>query len=147
MSKQECENLELIQISDKMALPIPVKSSTGQIISYIMPDVTYSWFYVFSKKLLTEGYTKPMFENAILYGFSNSIFSLKYKEARVSLDKASFYYYNAHDIFEEGGIVVPVVEEGEEAKKEWKTGLITDKMILEKILDRYQKTIEEANAD
>lgn len=144
MSEQDCKDLKTVQITNREALPIPIKSSNGQIISYVMPDITYSWFYVFSKELLSDRYNKPMFENAVLYGFSNSVFNTKYKEARVSLDKASFYYYNAHNTFEEGGCVVPIIDNTElNAKNKQLTKLTADKLLLEKILNRYNTTIKE----
>ena len=107
-----------------------------------MPDITYSWFYVFSKKLLSDNNIKPVFENAILYGFSNSIFNIKYKELQVSLDKASFYHYNAHNIFNQGGCIIPIVDKNRtKAKNNQLTKIIADSLLLEKILDRYKQTI------
>lgn len=144
MTEEECQSLQTINIVDKETLPVPIKNTTGQIISYIMPDITYSWFYVFSKDLLSEGYEKPMFENAVLYGVSNSIFSAKYKEVNISLDKGSFYYYNAHNPFEDSGYCIPIIDKKEtKAKNAQLLKLTADALILEKFLNRYKKTIDE----
>lgn len=136
--KEHSNEQEIISVIEKVALPIPVKSSTGQIISYVMPDITYSWFYVFSKALLSEGSTKPIFKNAIQYGFSNSVFTSKYKEKQVSLDKASFYYYNAHAIFEDGGCILTKPSK----KNKQVIKLKADANLLKDFLIQYDKAIE-----
>ncbi|MBR2247616.1 MAG: glycosyltransferase [Bacilli bacterium] len=136
----EEDDLKIVSVLDEMCLPIPMRNSTGQIISYLMPDITYSWFYVFSKNLLSDGYDKPMFKNAVFYGFSNTLFTLKYKEVKVPLDKASFYYYNTHDRFENGGILAPIIEDSKDKQHK---KLITDKLFLENILNQYKNALEE----
>lgn len=136
--KEHSNEQEIISVIEKVALPIPVKNSTGQIISYIMPDITYSWFYVFSKALLLEGSTKPIFKNAIQYGFSNSVFTSKYKEKQISLDKASFYYYNAHTIFEDGGCILTKPSK----KNKQVIKLKADANLLKDFLIQYDKAIE-----
>lgn len=136
--KEHSNEQEIISIIEKVALPIPVKNSTGQIISYIMPDITYSWFYVFSKALLLEGSTKPIFKNAIQYGFSNSVFTSKYKEKQISLDKASFYYYNAHPKFEDGGCILAKPSK----KNKQVIKLKADANLLKDFLTQYDKAIE-----
>lgn len=94
---------ETAALYEKVMLPIAIKNSQDYIISYIMPDITYCWFYVFDKKILLSE-KKYSFKKAIEYGFSNSAFYNDFIEARVPLKKCSFYHYNAHPSFEKPGI-------------------------------------------
>ena len=67
-----------------------------------MPDITYSWFYIFDKKILSHNSKKLNFKNAIQYGFSNSPFYSNYIESKVPLSAGSFYHYNAHPNYNSG---------------------------------------------
>lgn len=122
-------------------LPLIMRNSNGQIISYIMPDVTYCWFYVFSKNILKDNSNKPLFKNAVLYGFNPSPFSVKYIESKISLDKASFYYYDAHPEFEAGGYQIHVSKDND-VKNEQIKKFKCEKSLLESIFKKYDKAIE-----
>lgn len=122
-------------------LPLAVRNSAGRIVSYIMPDVTYCWFYVFSKQLLKDGADKPLFKNAVLYGFNPSPFSIKYIESKISLDKASFYYYNSHPKVEEGGMGIDIDRDSDTNKQEI-AKLEYEKNLLQSIFKKYDNVIE-----
>lgn len=96
------EDKEIVSLFDNIILPIAIKDSDGRIISYIMPDITYSWFYVFDKNILQFNSKKLSFKNAMQYGFSNAPFYAKYIETKVPLSASSFYHYNAHPNYVSG---------------------------------------------
>ena len=98
----DCED-KTIALYDKITLPIALRNSQGYVISYIMPDITYCWFYVFDKKILFDG-KKLSFKKAIEYGFSNTPFYNDFVETKLSLKECSFYHYNSHPSFEKPGI-------------------------------------------
>ena len=133
-NQDDTDENEQFTFFDNVALPIAVRNSNNQIVSYIMPDITYSWFYVFDKNILSDGYKYPIFENAILYGFSKAPFELKYKESIVSIDKASFYYYNAHDGLQNGGSITSI---GKDATNK----LYMEKKIVENLVKKYDEAI------
>lgn len=135
------ENPEIIVLFDKEVLPIAIKNSNGRIMSYLMPDITYSWFYVFNRKILSDGHIKPMFQNAVQYGFSNASFNMNYKESKVPLYKSSFYYYNSRGSFKENGCLIHV--DTDKQKNDQIVKLSSEKILLEQILKRYNIAIDQ----
>lgn len=56
-------------------------------------DYTHSWYYVFTKKILSHDNDIPVFFNAVKYAISSIPFYM-YKSCKVPLDCGSFYIYN-----------------------------------------------------
>lgn len=67
-------------------------AATNSLITTLSTDITYCWFYVFSKELLSTNADKPTFMNAFLFGSCDILFS-QYKYFCVNPTKMSYYYY------------------------------------------------------
>lgn len=125
-----------IALYDKITLPIALRNSQGYVISYIMPDITYCWFYVFDKKILFDG-KKLSFKKAIEYGFSNTSFYNNFVETKLSLKECSFYHYNSHPSFEKSGIWYSLDKEDSDIGSEFH--IKSEKKLIKSFIKDYSK--------
>ena len=127
---------KMIALYNKVTLPIAIKNSQDFIVSYIMPDITYCWFYVFDKKILLDK-NKLSFKKAIEYGFSNTSFYNKFVESKVSLKEGSFYHYNSHPSFEKSGIWYSLDKEDSNIGSEFH--MKSEKKLIKSFIKDYSK--------
>lgn len=123
-----------ISLLDNIRLPLEVRNHTGQILSLFMPDITYCWFHVFSKKLLLHDSESLNFLNAVKYSISETLYK-NYKRSKISLMTPSFYYHKGHKSFDNGGIY-------NKTTKDYKNALNIEKTILNEMLDNYNKVLK-----
>lgn len=76
---------------------IAIKDNKGDIISYVIDDFSYGFFYLFDKNILSKDSNKLNFENVLKYGSCNILYN-DYKESVLPLTKSSFYHFNIHGI-------------------------------------------------
>lgn len=123
-----------ISLLDNIRLPLEIRNHTGQILSLFMPDITYCWFHVFSKKLLLHDSDNLNFLNAVKYSISETLYK-NYKTGKISLMTPSFYYHKSHKPFNNGGIY-------NKTTKDYKNALNVEKFILNEMLDNYNKALK-----
>ena len=71
---------------------IAIKDSRGDIISYVIDDFAYSFFYVFDKTILKHETDELSFNNALKYASCETLYD-NYKKCVVPLYKSSFYHF------------------------------------------------------
>jgi hypothetical protein len=118
-------------------LPLEITNSDGQILSMFMPDITYCWFHVFSKRILCHNSQNLNFLNAVKYGISETLYK-KYNLCSIGVEKASFYHYKGHKQFINGGIYTQI---GDDC-----TNVLTiEKSILQDMLNGYNKALKQGD--
>ena len=85
-----------VEINDNENI-MPIKDSCDNIVSFIINDFAYSFFHIFSKRILLHNSDKLKFENAVKYA-SDRLLYYNYREYKMPLTTQSFYHFNRHEI-------------------------------------------------
>lgn len=133
--KQKDDIGEVVTLIDNTQLPIIIKNEEGQTISYLMPDITYCWFYLFNRRFLLDNSNTLNFLNAVKYGVSKATYVDKYKEEIIPSYTCSFYHHNSHKGFKSGGIYNRIHSDNVKS-------LCVEKQILSSLLDIYTEALE-----